>query len=171
MTVQEAISNEGAAAGREGRGLSAGAFWLVVGVLALLVMALLSGLFPGRRWTEFGVLAAMLWVFMYLLVRSMQVLLVQGRDLQPGVFSVYRKRTGQRALLGGYAAALIVGMIPLTVDGLFPPLARLMLLALIVMPALLPFEACNWWLALREGDRPPLRRALSLWLPRCRWRC
>jgi hypothetical protein len=165
ITVQEAISSEGAAARREGQGLNAGAFWLVIGVLGLLVTALLSGLFPGRRWAEFGILATGLWVFMFLLVRSMQVLLVQGRDLQRGVFSPYRKRTGQLALLGFYAGALIFGVIPLTVDGLFPPLARLMLLALIVMPALLPFEAGNWWLALREGERPTLRRALSVWLP------
>jgi Histidine kinase len=165
MMVQEATNIGNAAAGGERHGFSAGRFWTAIGVLGLLLIGLLSRLFPGARLVEFGTLAGGVWAATLLLAYVMQGGGVPGYSRDVGLFASYRNRTWQIGLLAIYAGALLVGTLPLIMDGLGSSAGKFMLLLLVVMPALLPFEACNWWLARQVGDRPTMQRALSLWLP------
>jgi hypothetical protein len=94
--------------------------------------------------------------------------LMRGQGFNAGnvsLFANYRKRSMLLFLLVGFAGTLLVGAWPLARPVLDPGKANNQLIWLFFLPATLPFEAANWWLARQVGDRPTLRRALALWLP------
>ncbi|MDR7335972.1 histidine kinase [Roseateles asaccharophilus] len=133
--------------------------------MGLLVIGVLSRVFPGARLAEFGTLAGGFWGVTLALAYVMQGGGLPGYSRDVGMFASYRQWTWQLTLLLIYVSALLVGIIPLVVDGVSASASKFMLLVLLLVPALLPFDACSWWLARHVGDRPTMQQALSMWLP------
>ncbi|RZL39011.1 MAG: hypothetical protein EOP35_04565 [Rubrivivax sp.] len=155
MTVQSAMQSEGPVRADEASSpLNPG--WVLVPVFLLLALAnaLLGRFHP--QWSEVG----------YLVIAMFGAYAGSAfnwANVRVSLFAYYRRRGYQTALLAVYAGALLVSLWPLMRVGLDP--RGYVVMALFVVPATLPVEATNWWLARTEGDRPTLRRALALWLP------
>jgi len=143
---------------------AAGSIWYWLAAwLGGLVFFLAFSKFAG--FGDFYMVVTMLWTFALLPVYLSRGGSAPGYSPQIGLFASYRKGITLLLLPVTYAGALFIGALPLVVSGLNPNATKIMLLALFLMPASLPFEAANWWLARRVGDRPTMQTALWLWLP------
>ncbi|WP_394475651.1 sensor histidine kinase [Roseateles sp. LYH14W] len=165
------MSLERSDAGHEQRRHKLRWFWAPTAVLALSSLLVIQ---VEPRWGVLGMMVTTLWTLLAAVAFMVRDgmnwagsgVLGYGTDVRSaGLFASYRKPATLLALAGIYAGLLLVGMLPLLLDGLKPIDAKYLLLVLLFVPAAMPLDFSNWWLARHAGDRPTMRRALGLWLP------
>ncbi len=138
--------------------------WTPAAVLALASLVLAQ---VQPRWGVLGMMVTTLWTGLAAISFMMREGLpgFSEHERSKGLFAAYRRWMALPIVLGVYAGFLVVGASPLLLQGMSSVEAKYLLLGLLFVPASLPFEFSNFWLAWRTGDRPTMRQALSLWVP------